>query len=201
MPDLRFEGAGLRARELEAGDVPRLQALFEAHPQYFETVNGRPPRPDEAQAEFDERPPAHLSFARRWFLGLFDADDRLHGVVVLLSDFTAPAVWHLALFLLATPLHGTGAAQAVHAAMLRWMSAQGARWLRLGVVAGNVRAEHFWHGLGYVEMRQRRGVDTGGLINDVRVLARPLAADARDGSWREAYLGLVPRDRPDSTLP
>lgn len=201
MSGVVFDAAGLRARELQRVEVPLLQALFEAHPQYFEAVNGRPPRADEAQTEFDDHPPAHLRFARRWFLGLFDGDDRLQGVIVLLSDFTAPGVWHLALLLLATPLHGSGAAQAVHAAMLRWITAQGARWLRLGVVVGNVRAERFWQRLGYVELRQRHGVDTGGLINDLRVLVRPLAADARDADWRETYLGLVPRDRPDSPLP
>nr|MCU0814782.1 GNAT family acetyltransferase [Burkholderiaceae bacterium] len=86
--------------------------------------------------------------------------------------------------------------QELYAALEGWTAREGARWLRLGVVAGNVRAERFWAARGFAEVRVREGVDTGRRLNDVRVLVKPLAGD--DAA---TYLGLVPRDRPDSTLP
>jgi GNAT superfamily N-acetyltransferase len=195
-PGLLFESAGWHARELCAAEVPRLQALFDANPEYFVTVNGRLPNPDEAQVEFDELPPPYLSFTRRWFAGLFDPTGDLAGVAIVVSDLGAEGVWHLALFLVATPLHGQGVAGRLHAALECWVARSGARWLRLGVVEGNARAERFWARRGYVEVRRRLGVDTGGLINDIRVLVKPLA----DGDVAE-YLERVPRDLPDSTLP
>lgn len=196
LPITLFSTPRFSARELAAHEVPLLQALFVANPEYFLTVNGRRPHPDEAQVEFDEMPPPHLGFTRRWFLGLFDAAGALQGVAIVVSDLSAPTVWHVALFLVATPLHGTGAARELYAALEAWMAACGACWLRLGVVAGNARAEAFWQRCGYAQVRQRPGVDTGGRINTIRVLVKPL-----HGGTLDAYLETVPRDRPDSTLP
>lgn len=195
-----FRGGRLAARELAAHEVPLLQALFEANPLYFQAVNGRAPNADEAQVEFDEQPPPALclpGLTRRWFLGLQGSDRAaLQGVAVVVKDLCAPGVWHVALYLLATALHGSGAAAETYRAMEAWMRHGGARWLRLGVVAGNDRAERFWHAQGFAEVRRRPGVDTGGRLNDLRVLAKPLA-----GGTLAEYLALVPRDRPDSTLP
>lgn len=200
-----FRSARLAARELGAHEVPRLQALFDANPGYFQAVNGRPPNPDEAQVEFDERPPPHLPCTRRWFLGLFAGrgeeqgeteGDALQGVAVVVQDLGVPGVWHIALFLLADALHGSGTAADTYRAMEAWISQGGAQWLRLGVVAGNARAERFWQARGFGEVRRREGVDTGGRVNDVRVLVKPLA-----GGTLADYLDRVPRDRPDSMLP
>lgn len=195
-----FSGGRLAARELAAHEVPLLQALFDANPLYFQAVNGRAANADEAQVEFDEQPPPHLCLpgrTRRWFMGLFGADRAtLEGVAVVVQDLCAPGVWHVALYLLATTLHGRGAASDTYRALEAWMRHGGAHWLRLGVVAGNARAERFWENQGFIEVRRRHGVDTGGRINDLRVLAKPLA-----GGTLAEYLALVPRDRPDSTLP
>lgn len=190
-----FAARGLHARELAPADVPAVQAFCEANPEYLLAINGRGPAPDEARREFDELPPAHLAYARRWRLGLFDAAGTLLGLVFVLSDFCAAGVWHLGLYIVATRLQGSGAAGGLYGALEAWMRAAGARWLRLGVVAGNARAERFWQRQDYVEVRRREGVDTGGRINTLRVLVKPLAG----GSTSE-YLALVARDRPDSAL-
>jgi GNAT superfamily N-acetyltransferase len=192
-----FEAAGLHARELRADEVPQLQALFDANPGYFVSVNGRPAKPDEARAEFDEMPPPHLGFSRRWCLGLFDRGHTLVGVAIVVADLGAPGVWHLALYLLATAMHGRGVAGPTYAALEAWVRGQGARWLRLGVVEGNTRAQRFWARQGFQAVRQREGIDTGGRINTVHVLVKPVTA----GADLAAYLALMPRDRPGSTLP
>ena len=191
-----FQAAGHSVRQLQASDVPGLQALFDANPWYFRVVNGRPANADEAQAAFDERPPAHLPFARHWKAGIFDGRGQLAGTVVVLSDFCASGVWHLGLFLLATRLHGGGLAARLHQALLDWARAQGADWMRLSVVVGNARAERFWARQGYVEVRRRHGIDTGGRLNDARVMVRALGEQGLD-----AYLARVPRDQPGSDLP
>jgi GNAT superfamily N-acetyltransferase len=191
-----FSSPDLQARVLLADQVPLLQALFDANPAYFDLVNGRPARDYEAQCEFDENPPEHLGWTRRWFLGLFQPDGTLAGVAVVVSDLCAPRVWHLALYLLATRLHGCGAAQRTYDALEAWVRRQGARWLRLGVVMANARARRFWQRQGFVPLRLREGVDTGGRLNDIHTACKPL-----DGGSIDEYLRLVPRDAPGSTLP
>jgi GNAT superfamily N-acetyltransferase len=172
-----------------------VQALFDDNPGYFEAVYGRVAEPGEAQSEFEELPPPHIGYTRQWFAGLFDADERLAGVAVVLSDLCAAEVWHIGLFMLAARLHGAGVARSVHAAIEAWATRNGARWLRLGVVRGNARAERFWSRNGYLEVRTRV-VDADGLANEVRVMVKPLgAADIA------SYLERVPRDRPGATLP
>jgi GNAT superfamily N-acetyltransferase len=179
-------------RELDAAEIPRLQALFDANPEYFQTVNGRPALPNEAQLEFEEFPPPSMSFSRRWFCGVFASDGELDGVLVFVSDLMAEQVWHLTLFLVATRLYGSGAASELHVALERWFRDAGARWIRLGVVRGNARGERFWQRHGYIEVRVREGIDTGGRINDLRVMVKAL-----DGQPLADYLERVPRDRPN----
>lgn len=200
-----FAGGGLEARELAREELPALQAFFDANPRYFVTVTGAPAPADAAVTTFEARPPPHLAFTRHPCLGLFGADGAgLQGVVFVACDFCLPGVWHLSLFMVDERHHGRGVAAAVHASFEAWARAGGAHAVRLSVVLGNERAERFWQRLGYVELRRRERVDTGGRLNTVRVMLKPLlAAGAAAGEVTqaiEAYLQRVPRDQPGSTL-
>lgn len=194
--DTWFHGPGWLVRPLAADQVPLLQALFDANPGYFQAVNGRPARSDEAQLEFDELPPPHLPFRQRWVAGIFDEAGALRGTLVLVADLGAPGVWHIALLLVDQAQHGSGLAARVLAALQHWAQGQGAQWLRLGVVVGNLRAQRFWRRQGFTATRLRRGIDTGGRLNDLEVMVKPLA-----GGTLADYLTLVPRDAPDADLP
>ena len=99
----------------------------------------------------------------------------------------------MGLFLVPERLHGTGFAQCAYAALEAWMAAAGARWLRLGVVQGNDRAERFWRSRGYRVVRERDGVAMGRKVNRLLVMAKPLAGETLDD-----YFALVERDRPAS---
>lgn len=191
-----FSGQGWNVRPLAAAQVPQLQALFDANPGYFHAINGRNAGPDAAQLEFDELPPPHLPFRQRWVAGLFDDAGALVGTLVLVADLGTPGVWHIALLLVDQAHHGSGLAGQVLTGLQAWARAQGAQWLRLGVVVGNRRAQRFWLRQGFLPARLRSGIDTGGRINDLQVMAKPLA-----GGTLADYLTLVPRDRPDSDLP
>mgnify|MGYP003562062810 CR=1 FL=1 len=191
-----FESARHIVREIPEGELPRLQALYDLNPEFFHIVNGRGPDADEARQQFEELPPPYLSYTRRWFAGVFDRSGELHGHVAVVSDLVLPRAWHLATFLMATRLHGSGAAAETFSALEAWVRSQGACWLRLGVVIGNARAERFWERCGFVDVRRRDNMDTGGRINSLRIMVKPLA-----GLSVHDYLQQVPRDRPDSTLP
>jgi GNAT superfamily N-acetyltransferase len=200
MPDPRpighFASGRFRANPLLASEVPALQGFFEENPEYFLAVNGVPPRPSEAQEEFDDLPPADISFNERWLIGFTDPTGKLVGFAGVLSDILAARVWHIGIFIVASSLHGTGAALTLYDTLERWMRASGAAWIRLGVVEGNVKAERFWQKTGYREVRKRLGIKMGSRTNDVRVLVKAL----ENGSIAEC-LSLFERDNPDSERP
>ncbi len=191
-----FESANFTVRELAAEEIPLLQALFEANPDYFVIVGGQPPRPDEAQQEFEERVPEHLSFGTRWFAGAFDRAATLRGLIILVSDLSAQGVWHTALFFLDGVLRRTGAAMELHNSLEAHARRSGAQWLRLAVIDGNVPAQRFWAKCGYQQVRTRLYPNLSGETKLARVLVKPLA-----GGTLEQYALLVPRDAPESTLP
>jgi ribosomal protein S18 acetylase RimI-like enzyme len=188
------DAGAFHAQELRAGDIPALQRFFERNPAYFLAVTGQPPRTDEARQEFHDLPPRGMTYGGRWLLQFVDARDEMVGMGSLLSDFLAPGVWHIGLFIIAIELHGRGVAPALYRALEAWMAGQGAQWIRLGAVVGNDKAERFWRRQGYVEVRQRTGVAMGLLTNTLFVFVKPLC----DGSVAQ-YLERVPRDRPEPT--
>jgi GNAT superfamily N-acetyltransferase len=184
---------GYRLRELGAGDIAAVQRFFEVNPEYFLTVNGEGPGPDEAKNEFVDLPPAGMPYRAMWLLGFFDREDALIGVATIVGDFLQPHVWHVGLFIVASALHGSGVAHALYRRLERWMVEQGARWLRLGVVQGSVKAERFWLRCGYAQVRERGPLVMGKKTNLLRVMAKPLA-----GGTIDEYLELVERDRPSA---
>jgi GNAT superfamily N-acetyltransferase len=183
---------GVRVLELAAGSEPLLQAFFDANPEYFLAIQGEPAAPTEAHEEIHGELPAGWSFTKKWVIGYVDANGSLIAMANLVSDILALGVWNLSTFIVATDRHGTGDAQRLNQSLEAWAQRGGAKWLRLGVVQGNTRAERFWQSAGYVQTRLRTGVQFGNQIRTLRVMYKPLA----DGTL-EQYLSLIARDRPE----
>lgn len=187
-------GAGCVAVPITLADAPELQCFLERNPEYSRIVNGRDWLPDEARGELESLPPPDWPQGQTRNLALLDAaSGAWRGYLNLVEDLLAPGVWHIGLFLIDQAQWGGGLAAQVHQALEALAQAQGARSLRLGVVVGNRRAERFWEGLGYQDVRRRQGIIYGLLRHDLRVLAKPLG-----GSDMAEHLALVERDRPDS---
>lgn len=185
----------LLSRELDITWAPKLQRFFDRNPLYFQTVCGEPASSSSAQEELTETPPEGWPYSRQWRIGYVDSSQELVAFADVVSDLLAVGVWHIGLFLLATERHGTGDAQLIFAELERWARQAGARWLRLGVVKGNTRAERFWSKQGFVQTRVREGVAMGRQTNTIRVLVKPLGT----GTVHD-YLQLVERDRPEGAV-
>lgn len=181
---------GLRTTWLTVDDAPLLQRFFDANPAYFLAVQGEPAPPGEAREEIESLPPPDIPFGAKHVIGYVAPGGELAAFANLLSDIFVPGVWNMSTFVVATSRHGTGQAQAINAGLESWAAANGARWLRLGVVIGNTRGERFWASCGYIETRIRTGFPVGRQVRDLRVMCKPLA-----GEPVARYLDLVPRDR------
>jgi GNAT superfamily N-acetyltransferase len=185
--------SGLRTVELTAELAPRLQRFFEDNPEYFIAVNGEPAGPDAAQETIHRGPPPGWTFAKKWLIGYVATGGSLVAIADVITDLLAPGVWHVGLFILATEHHGSGEAQIIMGGLESWAIVNGAKWLRLGVVQGNARAERFWESLGFQDARIREGVEMGRRKTSMRIMYKPLA-----GGTREQYLSLIDRDRPEA---
>jgi GNAT superfamily N-acetyltransferase len=137
--------------------------------------------------------PPGWPYTKKWIIALHDDTGALRAMANVFSDLLAPGVWHVGTYIVGRPWRGTGAARRWYDALEAWAQVNGARWMRLGVVAGNARAEAFWAACGYREVRVRKGIEMGARINTVRVLLKPLAGDSLAD-----YLAQVPRDRPEA---
>src|SRR5438094_2738614 len=121
-----FVASAYHAEELDAGGIPELQRFFELNPQYFFAVNGQPPACDEAHEEVLGALPQGWPFTRKWIIGFMDSAGSLVGMANVVSDLLAPGVWHIGLFMIASTLQGSGAAQALYEALEHWARESGA---------------------------------------------------------------------------
>jgi GNAT superfamily N-acetyltransferase len=182
----------LRVIRIGDAEVPLLQRFFDANPAYFVAVHGEPAQPREAHEEVHGPVPADFSHREKLVIGYQQPDGELAAMATVVIDLLAEHVWHIGLFIVATARHGSGDARCLHDGLEQWARDHGVRWLRLGVVQGNERAERFWIARGYTQMRLREGLQMGQRTNTVRVMVKPLAGGSFDD-----YRALVPRDRPE----
>ena len=184
---------GVHTVELTSDQAPLLQRFFEENPAYFLATSGEPAGPQEGLEEITSQLPAEMSFTKKWVVGYVGANGFLIAMANVISDLLAPSIFHIGTFIVATERHGSGEAQILNRGLEEWAAANGAAWLRLGVVEGNTRAERFWATQGYVSVRERPGIEMGKRVVTVRNMIKPLSGEAL-----EEYLTLAPRDRPAS---
>jgi GNAT superfamily N-acetyltransferase len=178
--------------ELTPALAPLLQEFFEANPAYFLATSGAPAGPGEALEEITSQVPAEFSFTKKWVVGYANSQGSLVAMANVITDLFAPTIFQVGTFIVATERHGTGDAQALYHGIEAWAETSGATWMRLGVVQGNTRAERFWVSQGYVPVRARAGILMGDRSVTVQNMVKSLA-----GTSLEAYLAIVPRDRPE----
>lgn len=187
--------ADLRSLELGPGSEALLQRFFEANPLYFLAVSGEPPQATEAFEEIHDALPEGWPYTKKWVIGFAGESGELAAMANVVTDLLAKDVWHISTFIVETARHGSGDAATLYQGIESWARANGAHWLRLGVVKGHTVAERFWAKCGFQQTRLRPDVVFSGKVQIVRVMCKPLS-----GRPISAYLERVPRDRPESNV-
>lgn len=183
----------LHTIELTPAHAPLLQQFFDENPAYFLITTGEPAGPGEAVEEITNELPAGWQFTKKWVIGYANEQGALVAMANVITDLLAPSVFHIGTFIVATQRHGSGDARLLYQGLESWASANGAAWLRLGVMQGNTRAERFWTAQGYIPVRERAGIQMGSRYVTVQTMVKPLT-----DSSMETYLALVPRDQRES---
>lgn len=184
--------AGLSTIDLTPRFAPLLQKFFNDNPAYFLATSGAPASPDAAWEEITEPVPAEFSYTKKWVVGNIDTKGSLAAMANIITDLPVTAVFHVGTFIVATAHHGKVLAQTLYRGLESWAVGNGAAWMRLGVVEGNIRAERFWVSQGFIPVRRRSGILMGARSVTVQAMFKPLAAGTL-----EQYLALVARDRSD----
>jgi ribosomal protein S18 acetylase RimI-like enzyme len=182
--------AGVSTLELTLEHAPLLQKFFEDNEAYFLATSGEPAGPGEAIEEIVSELPLGWAHTKKLVIGYIDDRGGLVAMANVITDLLASSVFHIGTFIVATIRHGSGDAQTLYRGLESWSFENGAAWMRLGVVSGNVRAERFWSSMGYMPVRRREGVEMGRRTVSVQTMFKPLR-----GGTLECYLSLVPRDR------
>jgi GNAT superfamily N-acetyltransferase len=147
-----FDLLGLEVRALGEEEACEIDALLVRCADFIRLSEGHDPAPGDGMLLLEERP-ASAPEVEKLVLGLYDGPC-LIGILDLLRDYPAPGVWHLGLMLIEPPRRRAGIGAALLAALGEWISGQGGRVLRLGVVEQNAAGHRFWARQGFSDIAQ-----------------------------------------------
>ena len=157
-------------RPLELDDVPIVQALYEATPDQFRKLIGRPAPPDLAGNDFLQA----LQTPGRYQFGVL-LDERLVGLADCMLDDELEGTAHIGMLLLEPPYDDPLIAGLVARILIRWLTGLGARSLQTSVLAHDPQQEHFWRAQGFEFTGEQYRRELPGYAPRFLVMARDLS--------------------------
>jgi len=148
----------MQVRRAIAGDEPILRAL---------RLEALSDTPDAFGSTYERERARTTADWQRWLSPgatfILTDDDGPRGIVAGSRDAVDPAIAHLMAMWVHASLRGRGAADALVSSVLVWASAEGARAMRLAVIASNERARRCYERNGFRDtghrtVRERDGV-------------------------------------------
>lgn len=159
---------GFDVRPLLASDVPALEALFDADPEYFE-INGRRFPVEEMRTAL---PPGRTLDDK--FAYVLERDGRPEGMIDVIRGYPEPHVWYLGFIFLSVGVRGGGQGRRCLHALYDWVGTQGGTAIRLGVVEPNLKARHLYATEGFVHETTREADPEAKRMRRTLVLERRL---------------------------
>ena len=160
---------GFIVRPFEDRDVPPLQTLFDADPEFFQAINGR----DIPVGEIRAALPLGRTIEDKFFFAITQGDS-IAGMIDIIRGYPEPTTWFLGFLFLAKDARGAGAGRRALHALYDWVRAQGGTALRLGVVEGNTRARWLYATEGFVFKATREPDPAENRMRRTLVLERPV---------------------------
>lgn len=135
-------------RKVTEEDVPEIYELCRQNPQYYRHC---PPFVTEQSIRKDMLAlPPRKTLADKYYLGYFDRDS-LIAVMDLILGYPGEDTAFVGFFMMKRSVQGQGAGSRIVGELCDYLPRIGCFAVRLGWVAGNAQAEHFWHKNGFAE--------------------------------------------------
>lgn len=183
----KFSGQYL-VRRLTEEDVPAICGLCRGNPQYYRHC---PPFVTEESIREDMRAlPPKKTLEDKYYLGYFD-QDRLIAVMDFIFRCPREDMSFLGFFMLESSVQGKGTGSGIIGELCDYLPRVGCTAIRLGWVAGNKQAEHFWKKNGFQETGVITDTERYRIVMGERKLGSGFPSDeAGDGeqAWAERRL-------------
>jgi len=134
----------LTLRPIEAADVEEVQRLYEAMPDVFKLLIGRPAPPDQSANDYDQalKMPGRVRYA-------VVLDNQIIGLADCKFDDATERLAHIGLLALAPPYDQDATAALVLRILSRWFARLGVTRVQTLVPAHSARAIAFWTSQGF----------------------------------------------------
>lgn len=148
---MEFQVENLTIKNLPLDDVPNLQKLFEESKDYSKLIEGRLPRPNDAQDLLLALPDGK-SLKDKFVLGVYE-EDILVGVIDLVKDYPEQNMWFIGLLLLSPQYRNKGFGSKIYCKLREELiTLENAKAIRISVAEQNSNALNFWRKLGFKEI-------------------------------------------------
>ncbi|MFL0197122.1 GNAT family N-acetyltransferase [Clostridium sp. WILCCON 0269] len=144
---------GYIIKSLTIEDIQITEALCIKCSDYYILHYGLLPSIEKIKEIFTELPP-NKSYEDKFVLGVFKDNNELIGIIDIVRNFPDIGEWMIGLMLIAPEERGNGLGKKIHKAVALWAIKLGAKFFRIGVIADNYKGINFWHGLGYIKIKE-----------------------------------------------
>lgn len=160
-------------RPLTDADIPALQQVYNALPEAFRLLIGRPAPPDQAARDFRQA----TATPGRYQFGIL-IQGRMSGVVDCKLDDDVEGQAYIGMLLLTPPYNDPAVAGLVLRILGRWLAAAfGVRRLETGAVAHDPVGIAFWRSQGFEFTGEQYRRDLPDYHPRFLILAKDIAAD------------------------
>lgn len=160
-------------RPLAEADIPALQQVYDAVPETFRLLIGRPAPPGQAARDFMQA----AGTPGRYQFGIFIRGE-MSGVVDCKLDDDVEGQAHIGMLLLAPPHDNPEIAGLALRVLARWLaSVFGVRRLETGAVAHDPAGIAFWRSQGFEFTGEQYRRDLGGYHPRFLILAKEITPD------------------------
>jgi hypothetical protein len=160
----------LTLRQIDASDVPDVQALYDATPERFRRLIGRPAPPDQAANDLQQaaQTPGRYQYAVM-------LDEQLVGVADCKLDDEVDGMAHIGLLLLRPPYDDPAIAGLVARILIRWLETLGALAVEVGVLAHVPDEIAFWAAQGFEFTGEQYRREFPGYAPRILIMQRDIA--------------------------
>ncbi len=145
-----------RVMEGDEDGIRSLQALLDGDASTWASLEGAPPRPDEARQRISDRPLGVTP--DRKYVWIWGSD----AVIDIVEGYPDATTWYLGLIFIAPRARSAGLGSHLMRALAEHVRAHGGTAVRLAVVTTNVGARRLYDRLGFAFVdRRKRGLWTG----------------------------------------